>query len=89
MSIEQLRQQIMDLDKRILEQGNAAERAGNTYFAHMQLYNVAVGAKDQKAQEEHRLAMHTMLDVILDSGVTVANMNEERQALALRLFHGG
>lgn len=88
MSMKEIQDQIMDLDRRILEQGNSAERAGNTYSAHMQLFNVALGAKDNVAMEQHRLTMHTMLDVILDSGVTVANMNEERQALALKLFHG-
>lgn len=85
---EQLRKQIMELDQKILEQGNAAERSGNTYQAHMQLFNVAVGNNDQAGQEQHRLTMHTMLDVILDSVVTVARMNEERQKLALRLWHG-
>lgn len=85
---EAIRKQIMDLDQRILEQGNSAERAGNTYQAHMQLFNVAVGAKDEKGMEQHRLTMHTMLDVILDSGVTVARMSEERQKLALKLYYG-
>ncbi len=85
---EDIRKRIMELDQSIIDQGNSAERAGNTYQAHMQLFNVAVGNNDQTAQEQHRLTMHTMLDVILDSGVTVASMNAERQKLALRLWHG-
>lgn len=76
---------LRELDQQLFERGQAAQRAGDTYQAHMQLFNVAVSAKDDKAMEEHRLTLHTMLDVILDSGVTIARMNEERMAIAIKL----
>lgn len=79
---------IHELDRKLYEAGQAAERAGSTYNAHMQLFNVAVSAKDEKAMEEHRLALHTMLDAILDCGVNVARMNEERCQLAVKVMRG-
>lgn len=79
---------IHELDRKLYEAGQAAERAGSTYQAHMQLFNVAVSAKDEQAMEQHRLTLHTMLDAILDSGVNVARMNEERCLLAVKVLRG-
>lgn len=66
-----------DVQEQMRQAGLQAERAGNTYSAHMQLFNVAVSAKDEKAMEEHRLALHTMLDSILDSGAAIQRLQEE------------
>lgn len=79
---------LYELDRQLCSAGQAAQRAGHTYEAHMQLFNVAVSAKDEAAMEQHRLTLHTMLDVILDSGVTIARMNEERFELAVKLARG-
>jgi translation initiation factor IF-2 len=72
-----LMQRLANIQEQMRQAGLQAERAGNTYSAHMQLFNVAVSAKDEKGMEEHRLALHTMLDSILDSGVAIANLNEQ------------
>lgn len=74
-----------DIQEQMRQAGLQAERAGNTYSAHMQLYNVAVSAKDKEAMEQNRLALHTMLDSILDSGAAIAELQE--QAFELQQKH--
>lgn len=68
---------LADLHEQMRQAGLQAERAGNTYSAHMQLFNVAVSAKDKEGTEQNRLALHTMLDSILDSGAAIAQLQEE------------
>lgn len=85
---QQLRARFLEIDREIQAQGYNAERAGSTYSAHMSLYNVAAGTQDITAMENARLAMHTNLDVILDSGCLVAKLTRERDEIMLRLLHG-
>ena len=82
------RDRLKELDMLMFQQGQSSERAGNTYAAHMQLYNVAVSAKDETAMEQHRLTLHSMLDVILDGGLSISQMQEERIAITLKLHYG-
>lgn len=68
---------LRDVHEQMRQAGLQAERAGNTYSAHMQLFNVAASAGDEKGMEDNRLALHTMLDSLLDSGAAIARLQEE------------
>ena len=74
---QELNNRIQELNKQLRDRGNEAHRAGETYTATMTLYNVAVSAEDPAEQEKHRLTMHSMLDVILDTGLCIYQMNKE------------
>lgn len=66
-----------DIQEQMRQAGLQAERAGNTYSTHMQLFNVAASANDKEGMEQNRLALHTMLDSILDSGANIARLNDQ------------
>ena len=62
--------------------GDTAERAGRTYAAMMELYNVASCSDDKVAMEQHRNSLHTCLDSILDSGAMLDELRREQRVIA-------
>lgn len=74
---EQLIGQIRNLNDKMLGFATSSERAARTYEAHMILYRVAASADDKAGIERERDTLHTLLDVILDSGVHVAQCERE------------
>lgn len=73
---------VRDIGNRMIEHSEAAERASRTYEAHMSLFNVAASAGDEKAMEEHRNALHSTVDIILDSGAMIAALKRDQQVIA-------
>lgn len=73
---------LRDLSIKMQEHADTAERAGRTYAAVMELYNVASDANDEKGMEGHRNALHTCLDSILDSGAMLSQLRREQREVA-------
>jgi hypothetical protein len=77
MKFNQAMLEIRKLANKSEEHGQAAERASQTYTAHMTLFNVAASAGDEKGMEMHRQTIHNTVDTILDSGAMVAKLKAE------------
>lgn len=71
-----------ELGQKAEDHASTAMRASRTYTAVMELFNVAAEAGDEKAMQEHRDALHTCVDTILDSGAMVAQLRKEQLAVA-------
>jgi predicted peroxiredoxin len=74
---EQLIGQIHNINDKMLGFATSSQRAAQSYEAHMILYRVAASAGDKEGLERERDTLHTLLDVILDSGVHVAQCEKD------------
>lgn len=82
ISYQQANERIRTMQRQSSEHADAAERASQTYTATMTLYNVAANAGDKNAMATHRETLHTMVDVILDSGAMIAQLTKDMRATA-------
>jgi len=73
---------VRDIGNKMVEHSNAAERASRTYEAHMTLFNVAASAGDEEAMQQHRDALHSTVDIILDSGAMIAQLKRDQVEIA-------
>lgn len=81
ISYQDAMDRINTIQKQITEHADASERASQTYTATMMLYNVACSAADKKAMSLHRDTLHTVLDVLLDSGAMIADLQKQIKEL--------
>lgn len=78
---EQLIEETTQLNDKMFGFANNSTRAAQSYEAHMILYRVAVSAGDKDAMEKERETLHTLLDVILDSGIHVTQCEKDLAVL--------
>ncbi|MAS67361.1 MAG: hypothetical protein CMK82_11275 [Pseudomonadales bacterium] len=85
MRLSEAMPRVRELQKKMGEAANLAERDSHRYQAHMTLYNVAVMANDAKQMEQERLTLHSALDGILDAGLTVGMCQREINEISLNV----